>query len=448
MKIFVSYSRKDAGDFAEIIRDNFTSIKHDVFTDIDSISGGDIWNKTIEDNISKCEIFVVIITSSALLSPHVENEVLQAQTEKKRIIPCFHKMSRAREVKWGLNKIQGVEFDGKFELARELYSMIERDENKISLNMNVESSSHLIQQYLDKARDFEDIKSYDKALEQYVRAIENEPSNFLAIYSKSLLLYRIGRFNESLEAIEHAIALRPKNTDVWYHKACILEKLERYEESLEALRVDLRIDPKDINSWMGKAKILDKMQKYEEELEVLDELISIDSTNIDALEKKIKILKILRPHSKSIENKVAEINDKIRELQKESQVKKIFISYSRIDGTDIAHRIFSYLAQWEYNVFSDYNVNFEVLNDTTEGKISACDVFVVILTFDAIKSLQIEKEVLQAQQMSKKIIPCIYEGMEKNDLKWGLEKFQPVEFSDSFELARKLSSTLEILKRP
>jgi hypothetical protein len=131
MKIFVSYSRSDAGDFAEQIRKHLTAFNHSVFIDIGRIDIGDIWNDIIEDNISKCDIFVVIITHGSLISQHVDKEVLQAQQEKKRIIPCVHKNVYARGVgytnsKWGLEKIQGIEFSNEYNLARDLYLKIEQ----------------------------------------------------------------------------------------------------------------------------------------------------------------------------------------------------------------------------------------------------------------------------------------------------------------------------------
>ena len=89
LKIFVSYSRRDAGDFAEEI--NKYLKEHDVFTETQNIHSGDIWSKTIEENITTCDIFIVIVTHTALESPEVEREVLQAQKEKKKIIPCIHK---------------------------------------------------------------------------------------------------------------------------------------------------------------------------------------------------------------------------------------------------------------------------------------------------------------------------------------------------------------------
>jgi hypothetical protein len=127
----VSYSRRDAGDFAEQIQRHLTTFKHTVFTDINSINVGDIWSDIIEDNITNCDIFVVIITHGSLASPHVEKEVLQAQGDKKRIIPCVHRNVTLRNVenansKWGLEKIQGIEFNDKYDLARDLYLKIEQ----------------------------------------------------------------------------------------------------------------------------------------------------------------------------------------------------------------------------------------------------------------------------------------------------------------------------------
>ncbi|MFZ0515121.1 MAG: hypothetical protein WAM14_26225 [Candidatus Nitrosopolaris sp.] len=70
---------------------------------------GDVWSTIIETNIPNCDISVVIVTCRALGSPNVETEVLQAQREKKTVIPRLHKVVKRGEIKWGLNKIQGVD---------------------------------------------------------------------------------------------------------------------------------------------------------------------------------------------------------------------------------------------------------------------------------------------------------------------------------------------------
>jgi hypothetical protein len=135
LKIFVSYSRRDAGDFAEQIRRHLKTFNHTVFTDINSINIGDIWNDVIEDNITNCDVFIIIITHGSLVSPHVDKEVLQAQREHKTIIPCVHRNVELRgvgyvNIKWGLEKIQGIEFEDRYELARDLYLKIEQYQKK------------------------------------------------------------------------------------------------------------------------------------------------------------------------------------------------------------------------------------------------------------------------------------------------------------------------------
>jgi len=50
LKIFVSYSRIDAGHFADKIHKDLSKV-HDVFTDVNSIGVGEKWGSIIKDNI-------------------------------------------------------------------------------------------------------------------------------------------------------------------------------------------------------------------------------------------------------------------------------------------------------------------------------------------------------------------------------------------------------------
>ena len=130
MKIFISYSRRDASDFAQKISDTLGD-EHNIFTDIDDIQLGDIWSNSIEENIASCDIFLVIVTFSALKSPEVEKELMQARTKNKKIIPCFYNRIPSNEIKWGLEKLQGIEFASENQLARDIYWKIHQYQNKV-----------------------------------------------------------------------------------------------------------------------------------------------------------------------------------------------------------------------------------------------------------------------------------------------------------------------------
>lgn len=88
----MSYSRKDARDFAEHIYRFMRDKGYNFFIDVDSIRIGDPWASSIENNISECDIFIVILTPFSLTSSYVENEVLQAQRENKIIVLVYMNM--------------------------------------------------------------------------------------------------------------------------------------------------------------------------------------------------------------------------------------------------------------------------------------------------------------------------------------------------------------------
>jgi hypothetical protein len=156
VKIFISYSREDAGDLAGQIRKYLTRFKYEVFTD-DSIRAGDFWDTTIETQISSCDVFVVILTYGALESPYVEREVLHAQREKKRIIPCVHRRLIHSQLKWSLDKIQGVEFDDKFELARNLYyEILQLTITTLSINGDIASHIDIKSKQVDLFADWQE----------------------------------------------------------------------------------------------------------------------------------------------------------------------------------------------------------------------------------------------------------------------------------------------------
>ena len=121
-KIFISYSHLDK-DIAKQVH-AYLSDDYNVFLDESSIRGGDKWTKSIKNNIATCNFFVIIITRSSLKSPEVNKEVQEAIRQEKRIIPCKWHALDWRDVKWELAGFQGLEFEEKYPLARDLEEML------------------------------------------------------------------------------------------------------------------------------------------------------------------------------------------------------------------------------------------------------------------------------------------------------------------------------------
>src|SRR5688500_14232354 len=126
MKVFISYSRLYASETAKAIHNYLTEIGYQVFIDTSDICGGEEWRKTIHNEISACDIFVLIVTPSSLRREEVRNEVEFAKNLKKRIIPCItKKYVNYQDLHWNLNEYQGIMFERIDDLIQELDYMIE-----------------------------------------------------------------------------------------------------------------------------------------------------------------------------------------------------------------------------------------------------------------------------------------------------------------------------------
>ena len=124
VRIFVSYSRSDGGDFADHISDHYEKEANDVFIDHKDILGGEEWSEKIKKSISNSDIVIVILTRSALKSQEVEKEILESIRQGKRVIPAKYQNIAWSDLKWGLEKKQGFQFDNKNSLIRHLDEII------------------------------------------------------------------------------------------------------------------------------------------------------------------------------------------------------------------------------------------------------------------------------------------------------------------------------------
>ena len=128
---------------------------------------------------------------------------------------------------------------------------------------------------------------------------------------------------------------------------------------------------------------------------------------------------------------------------------KVFVSYSRSTARDIADAVEEALTGDGHDIFTDVN-DIRVgsfWSSTIEKNITDCDIFIIVITHAALRSPHVEKEILQAQRENKIIIPCIYEHVASNEIKWNLGSIQGIEFDDKYELARSLSVKIAEIQR-
>ncbi|KAI8904473.1 beta-lactamase-like protein, partial [Gorgonomyces haynaldii] len=91
-------------------------------------------------------------------------------------------------------------------------------------------------------------QKYDKAIEQYNRAIQEETDQMklsLLVSNKSLCHYHLGEYKKAIEMSEQVMMMRPEWVKGYFRKAEALYRLERYEEALDMYKQTLTIECND-----------------------------------------------------------------------------------------------------------------------------------------------------------------------------------------------------------
>jgi hypothetical protein len=130
LKLFVSFEQNDL-DIAKWVDKNYTEQGWDVFIAYKSIPPGKEYENIINNEISSSDIFIILITSRALNSKWVEKEFWEAKRLQKIVIPCKISEVVRSELRWGLEKMQYIEFTDKNDLIRKLDSLLKEVANQM-----------------------------------------------------------------------------------------------------------------------------------------------------------------------------------------------------------------------------------------------------------------------------------------------------------------------------
>lgn len=126
--------------------------------------------------------------------------------------------------------------------------------------------------------------------------------------------------------------------------------------------------------------------------------------------------------------------------------KSIFICYETSTGLDYAKHLKNALEKIGKSTFVakvDLKIG-EKEREFREENIKECKYFLVIVTFAALESEEVKREINLAQEFGKTIIPCKEEAVYRSWLYKlpVIDKIQQIEFENKEDLARKVISEI------
>ena len=91
LKVFISYSRRDSGEFAEELLAGLELAGFAAFLDRHDIAAGEEWEARLGALIRQADTVVYVISPESVKSPRCDWEVQRALAEAKSVLPVIFK---------------------------------------------------------------------------------------------------------------------------------------------------------------------------------------------------------------------------------------------------------------------------------------------------------------------------------------------------------------------
>ena len=120
LKVFISYSRRDASEFADELVAGLELAGFAPFLDRHDISAGEDWEARLGGLIAQSDTVVFVVTPESVKSDRCVWEVTQTVDLSKRLIPVIHKPVPDSDIPQQLSRLQFVRFDAGRGITRPL----------------------------------------------------------------------------------------------------------------------------------------------------------------------------------------------------------------------------------------------------------------------------------------------------------------------------------------
>ena len=126
---------------------------------------------------------------------------------------------------------------------------------------------------------YRDIKKYDKALLDYNKAIQINPSKAALYNSRGKLFFDIGKTQECIKDYNTATQLDPTLTEAWINRGAAYASQGNLQQALADFNKGIEIDPTYKNGFANRSLLFNQTQQFREALADYNSYIALDPNN-------------------------------------------------------------------------------------------------------------------------------------------------------------------------
>jgi len=139
-----------------------------------------------------------------------------------------------------------------------------------------------------------------EAREVFMRLFEDDPKDFIALYSLGVMAAQEGNTLEALEFLDQAIAANPTHPPSHFAKGTLLQGIGLYDDALASFNRANLIDPSYIDAWNNKANLLHNLSREYDAFSCLKTALEYHPNDEKLLSNTGTILTVLKRDTEAI----------------------------------------------------------------------------------------------------------------------------------------------------
>lgn len=168
------------------------------------------------------------------------------------------------------NRGNAYNFNGQYEKALN------------DFNRAIEINPALELAYFNRGKIYEKLKDYNRAIEDFTNALNIQPAFVIGYVDRGAIYSRIGEYDKAYNDLSHALQLNPHLAEAYYNLGVLYFNLKDYNLALENYNKALDIDPYLSVAYVSKGDIYFIYGDVSRAMENYTKAIEIDTLNVDA----------------------------------------------------------------------------------------------------------------------------------------------------------------------
>jgi lipoprotein NlpI len=129
---------------------------------------------------------------------------------------------------------------------------------------------------------FEEMGKFDKAIEDFDKAIALNPGDPVAYNNRGLVFEKMGKFDKAIEDFDKTISLNPFYPGVYKNRGVVFGKTGKFDKAIEDFDKAIALNPGDPVAYNNRGLVFDRMGRFDRAIEDFDKAIALDHSYTDA----------------------------------------------------------------------------------------------------------------------------------------------------------------------